>query len=178
MKRIIAMILCAVLLVVPLAPSAIAETVATPETQTQYFEDGSYITVGFCEKPPVEESENTLTFISRLLNMLKKLVALLSGQKSVSRTKYVDYYDAKGNLLWEIYLTADFTYNGKSAKCTKASISHDIFDSDWKLISSSCTKNGATATGDFSLRQYKLGVPLKLIEKVLTLTCSADGQIL
>ncbi|MGN1442609.1 MAG: hypothetical protein ACI4XE_02065 [Acutalibacteraceae bacterium] len=177
MKRIISILLCSVLLVAPFAPFAAAQIISESETETQYFEDGSYLTVTLCREPPGEEAETTPSFIGRILNMMKRLVALLTGQKSISRTKCVDYYDAKGKLLWGIYLTAGFTYNGKSAKCTKASISHDIFDSDWKLISSSCSKNGATATGCFSIRQYKLGVPLKLIEKTLTLTCSADGQV-
>lgn len=177
MKRIISILLCAVLLVVPFAPFASAQTVSESENDTQYFEDGSYLMLGIGRKPSEEHAETTPTFLGRILNLMKRLVALFTGQKSISRTKYAGYYDAKGTLLWEIYLTADFTYNGKSAKCTKASISHDIFDSDWKLISSSCSKNTATATGSFSIRQYKLGVPLRLIEKTLTLTCSADGQV-
>lgn len=177
MKRLLSIILCAVLLAVPLAPFAAAETAAESETETQYFEDGSYLTVGLCQEPPGEESETTPGFIARLLNLIKKLVALLTGQKSVSRTRYAAYCDAKGTLLWEICLTADFSYNGKSAKCTKANVSCEIFDSDWKLLSSSCSKNGAAAVGDFSLRQYKLGVPLKEIKKTLTLICSADGKV-
>lgn len=174
MKRIITMILCAALLMVPLAPAAAAETVAEAETQTQYFEDGSYITVGFCEN---SENEATLTFISRLINLIKELVALLQGQRSVSKTKYADYYDAKGRLLWRVCLSADFLYNGKEAKCTQAKTSYEIYDSDWKLISRSDSKNEAKANGSFSLRQYKLGVPLKVIEKTLTLVCSADGRV-
>lgn len=168
------------MLIFSFVPTATALTEV--ETENQYFEDGSYITVGF-EDAEHESTNNNFSFITQLINLLKKIIAYLTGKevqsqtKTVSKTKYAGYYDAKGNLLWSVYLTAEFSYNVEKAECTEASVSYNIIDSDRKLISSDCSKNNATATGTFLIRQYKLGVPLKSIEKILTLTCDTSGNV-
>ena len=125
------------------------------------------------------ESTVSLSFLLKLLNLMKRLFALLFPDRplTVSKTKSAEYFDANGKGLWMISLTADFTYNGKTSACTNARVTYKIYDSDWKNVSSSCSKSAATATGTFSMRQYKLGVPLKLIEKTLTLTCDANGKV-
>ena len=180
MKKILSLILCAVLLLVPLAPCVSAATEAeigfNPKDGIEYFEDGSFLVVGI---PEEMESTVSLSFLLKLLNLMKRLFALLFPDRplTVSKTKSAEYFDANGKGLWMISLTADFSYNGKTATCTDVRLSYTIYDSDWKNISSSCSKSAATATGTFSMRQYKLGVPLKLIEKTLTLTCDANGKV-
>ena len=175
-KRIISMLLCAVLLLVPFAPFVSAENGVKPGAGVEYFEDGSYLVFDILE----EEAYTSATFLQKLLNLLKKIFAFLRpepAQQTVSKTKYAEYNDANGKRLWSISLDADFTYNGKTSVCTNARVTYKIYDSDWKNVSSSCSKSAATATGTFSMRQYKLGVPLKLIEKTLTLTCDANGKV-
>ena len=175
-KRIISMLLCAVLLLVPFTPFVSAENGVKPGAGVEYFEDGSYLVFDILE----EEAYTSATFLQKLLNLLKKIFAFLRpepAQQTVSKTKYAEYNDANGKRLWSISLDADFTYNGKTSACTNARVTYKIYDSDWKNISSSCSKSAATATGTFSMRQYKLGVPLKLIEKTLTLTCDANGKV-
>ena len=175
-KRIISMLLCAVLLLVPFAPFVSAENGVKPGAGVEYFEDGSYLVFDILE----EEAYTSATFLQKLLNLLKKIFAFLRpepAQQTVSKTKYAEYNDANGKRLWSISLDADFTYNGKTSACTNARVTYKIYDSDWKNVSSSCSKSAATATGTFSMRQYKLGVPLKLIEKTLTLTCDANGKV-
>ena len=180
MKKILSLILCAVLLLVPLAPCVSAATEAeigfNPKDGIEYFEDGSFLVVGI---PEEMESTVSLSFLLKLLNLMKRLFALLFPDRplTVSKTKSAEYFDANGKGLWMISLTADFSYNGKTSACTNARVTYKIYDSDWKNISSSCSKSAATATGTFSMRQYKLGVPLKLIEKTLTLTCDANGKV-
>lgn len=177
MKKVLSLILCAVLLMIPLAPCVAAEpgTEVRPETEIEYFEDGSFMVFAILE----EEAATSASFLQKLLNLLKKIFAFLfpEPEQTVSRTKYAEYYDVNRKCLWSISLSADFSYNGKTANCTNARVFYKIYDSDWKLVSSSYSKNGATATGEFSFRQYKLGVPLKLIEKTLTLTCDANGRV-
>lgn len=187
MKKVISLVLCALLVVLTLTPVSAAYT----ETEKQYFEDGSYITVGYDESDGdfgeiTEDAESgSLSFFERIISIFKKIIAYLFGKeteeetkpKTVSKTKYARYYDTNDNLLWTVYLTAEFSYDGESAECTKVSVSQSIKDSDWKLISSDCEKSGNRATGDFTVRQYKLGVPLKTIEKTLTLTCDKDGNV-
>ncbi len=179
MKKIISLILCAVFLLVPLAPcvSAAAEEDAgvRPGAGIEYFEDGSFLVFDILE----EEAATSASFLQKLLNLFKRIFAFLfpEPEQTVSKTKYAEYHSANGKCLWSISLDADFSYNGKTSACTNARISYNIYDSDWKKVSSSCSKSGATATGEFAFRQYKLGVPLKLIEKTLTLTCDANGKV-
>lgn len=177
MKKVLSLLLCAVLLLIPLAPcvAAEAENEIDPGTGIEYFEDGSFLVFDILE----EEAATSMSFLQKLLNLFKKIFAFLlpEPEQTVSKTKYAEYHAANGKCLWSISLATDFSYNGKTSACTNARISYKIYDSDWKLVSSSCSKNGATATGEFAFRQYKLGVPLKLIEKTLTLTCDADGRV-
>lgn len=180
MKKIISLLLCAVLLLVPLAPCAVAADEAGSVLKTdegiERFEDGSFLVIGI-----LEETEQTFSpsFLLKLLNLMKKLIALLFPNRpmTTSKSKIAVYYDANGKELWCVSLNAEFSYNGKTVSCTDADISYTIKDSDWKLVSSSCSKSQATATGCFAFRQYKLGVPLKLIEKTLTLTCDVNGKV-
>lgn len=195
MKKVVSLFLCIILFAVTFAPAASA----LEEKEIQYFEDGSYIIVefdsdgteGIFPETMAPEGESSMSFFERIISILKKIIAYLFGERSeektqeepkeetrsVSKTKYARYYDADGILLWSVYLTAGFSYDGKKAECVSASVSYQTFDSDWKMLSSASAKDGATATGAFSVRQYKLGVPLKTVEKTLTLTCDEKGNV-
>ena len=191
MKKIVSLALCLFLFVFSVAP--VSEATAWDEGDREYLEDGSYILVGFNDDAMEDEDlaaeeESQISFIQRLINLIKKLFDFLFGKKeeaegntvqirAVSKTKYAKYYDSDDNLLWSVYLTGYFRYNGEMSECTDVSVSFDIKDSDWRLISAEGTKNGSGAEGKFILKQYKLGVPLKEIEKVLTLTCDENGNV-
>lgn len=173
MKRLIAVVLVCLLFSFSLMPFSFA--VSSETEYREVYEDGSYLTEGFCEE--VIEENAVTSFLSRLINIIRKIISRITGNKSVSMTKYASYYDSKGTLLWTVYLTAEFSYNGEKAACKKVSYSYDIYDSDWNFISADCSKNGDTATGVFIIKQYKLAVPLKTAEKRLTLLCDKDGNI-
>ena len=183
MKKIISLLLVCVLLPACITPCFAGEDDAPG---TQYFDDGSYCVTDICyisyyidpNEIGFEESANS--FLTSLMNVFKRIFALLkklSGVKTISHAKEVRYYDSKNVLLWTVTLTASFEYNGSSAVCTYAWLSFSANDPDWKLDSFDCRKEENRATCAFSVRQYKLGVPLKLIEKEITLTCSPTGEI-
>ncbi|MCR5783491.1 MAG: hypothetical protein K6G90_12255 [Clostridia bacterium] len=186
MKRIISLLLVCVLTLACITPCFAGEDDAPG---TQYFDDGSYCVTNIYYvqfiKPDdtwtAEEDEvNDPGFIISLMRLFKRIFALLkklSGVKEISHAKEVRYYDSKNVLLWTVTLTASFEYNGSSAVCTGAWLAFDPNDTDWKIDSSSCIKEENRAVGAFSVRQYKLGAPLKLIEKEITLTCSPNGEI-
>lgn len=92
-------------------------------------------------------------------------------------TKGYKHYDSNDNLVWEASITASFTYNGTTANCSEASIAYHIYKNSWSLTSSNRSRSGATATGNFTFKNYVLGVPVKTINKTLTLTCSPNGTI-
>ena len=189
MKKVIALFLCALLFAIPLYPVASAVSV---ESDIEHFEDGSYITVTYVRPPEntapdigneswedidsVEESAPS--GLTRLLLWIKDIFnKIFAVQSTVTKTKYCNYFSSDGELLWSVYLEGKFTYNHRKAVCVSSNIKYDILDSDWKLISVEHSENGNAAKGSFSIRQYKLGVPLKLIEKTLTLTCDKNGNI-
>lgn len=186
MKRFVGLILTVLMLLsaVPIASAASVES-------NVYFEDGSFISTGYGSPEDywesldgVEESGGSVSFIKRIIDLIKAFIEKLFGKvepenqiHTVSRTKYAAYYDSKGELLWTVYLTASFTFDGVGSECTAVSTRSDIKDGDWKLLSAESDKSESTAKGTFVMKQYKLGVPLKEIERVLTLTCDEKGNV-
>lgn len=189
MKKIIAFVLCALMLTAMLVPAASAEY----SEETIYFDDGSYLEVSdkLIHIPPSgdedyedtvgESEENQSTgissFLSRLVKWFKDIIARLSRTKTVTKTKYANYYSSKGESLWSVYLTAEFSYNGKKAVCNNSSINFMSVDHDWKEVYLSGYEQDNTAVGSYVVKQYKLGVPLKEIEGTLTLTCDKNGNV-
>ncbi len=180
MKRFIALILSLVLFAVPFAPVVQAADELL-HTQTEYFEDGSYMVIGFDKHSENEDfAESSPSFIERLIEAIKKLINMLFGKnqnKTGQDEKYVKYYDINGTCLWSVHLKGTFSYNGESARCTDADVRYYIYDDDWNMLFCEAEKSGATATASFKVRQYKLGVALKTVEKSITLTCDKNGKI-
>ena len=189
MKKIITFILCTVFLLSAVYPAVSATSV---ESDTERFDDGSYITVTYIRpqidaSPDVEEDywedadaaiESSPSVLTKIIRWVKELFAKIFGkQTNITRYKYCNYFDSEGNLLWTVRLKGTFIYNYRKAVCVDSDITCEIRDGDWKLLSSSHTQEENTAKGTFSVRQYKLGVPLKLIEKTLKLTCDKDGNV-
>ncbi len=186
MKKIISFVLSLILL----SSVFMVPSVSAAVESNEYFDDGSFISVGYgspehWESTDGEEeadSHDIVSLIKRIIEFIKTFFKRFFGNdenkvQTVTRTKYAAYYDSKGNLLWTVYLTADFTFDGKKAECTDVRTSYNIKDGDWKLLSADCERAGNTASGTFAIKQYKLGVPLKEIEKTLTLTCDEKGNI-
>ncbi|MBR6313329.1 MAG: hypothetical protein IKR49_01660 [Clostridia bacterium] len=127
------------------------------QVYTKLYEDGSYDVI-------TTTSHFTIT-------------KFLNAKGTKSETKTNEHHNADGSLAWKASITASFTYNGTTASCTSVSKSTTIYNSAWKCTASSCSKSGATATGSFTFKYYLLGVPVKTINKTLTLTCDPNGNI-
>ncbi len=183
MKKLTAFILCCLLVLTTFTPAVMAVSV---ESDIEKFDDGSYMTFTY-EKPgssdlpedEIQDSEEASpTAITKILRWLKNIFSIIfAKQSTVTKTKYCNYFDKEGNLLWSVYLVGKFTYNHRKAVCVSSEISYDVKDTDWKLLSSSSTEKENTAVGNFVVKQYKLGVPLKEIEGTLTLTCDKNGNV-
>ena len=170
MKRIVSVILC-FLMLLPVCSLFVS---SASEIKTEYLDDGSFIESGFFE---VREEASAVGILAKLMEFFRKLMEFFTGNKTVSRTKYVNYYSSEGELLWAAFLDAEFRYNKNEAVCTDAHFRCEIYDSDWKLNSSDINKNENKATVNFSVKQYKLAVPLKTIERELSLTCDTKGNV-
>lgn len=189
MKKIIAFVLCSLILVTAVYPCAEAVSVAEGKEQ---FDDGSYLIVTYV-KPPEEtsgdddgwvdidsetEESESASFFNKIIKWFKDIISkLFAKQSSVTKTKYCNYYDSNGKLLWSVSLKGTFTYNHRKALCVSSEVSYEIRDKDWTMLSYDSSEENDTAKGEFSIRQYKLGVPLKFIKKELTLTCDKEGNV-
>lgn len=176
MKRIISIALALTLFIFSVVPF----TQATDITQTEFFEDGSYFVIGSEADIDHENEEISSSFISKLIEAIKKIINLIlriSNDKIAEGEKYIHYYDKNGVRLWSVYLKGTFTYNGETVSCTDASTRYYIYDNDWEMIYCNSEKSGSTAKANFKFKQYKLGVPLKEIEKSIKLTCDSNGKI-
>lgn len=170
MKKITAVLLSIILLYVSLLP--LSATAA--EEKREYLSDGSYFVEVVAD---AAENENFPGILARLLNFLRSLVDFFKGQKTVTKTKYLNYYSSDGELLWSAMLKGEFVCSKKLVICSSSDFNIDIYDSDWSLLSFSCRENENTATADFTVLQTKLLVPLKTVEKTLSLTCDINGNV-
>ncbi len=174
MKKLICFVLCSLLIFGCFVPAASAEY----ENEKTYFDDGSYLEISETGYEETEEDAAPIpSLISRIIKWLKGIIDKLKGNKFVTKSKYATYYSSEGEILWSVHLKAEFTYNGKKAVCDKSEINAMIYDLDWRLLESSHSEKDNTAQGSFVMKQYKLGVPLKEIEKTLTLTCDKNGNV-
>ncbi len=191
MKKLIAFLLCTLLLILPLYPAVSAESA---ESGIEHFDDGSYMTVTYSkpytENPPDNDNigsgedyndsvaENAPSALTRLICWFKDILnKIFAKQSTVTKTKYCNYFSSDGELLWSVSLKGKFTYNHRKAVCVSSEMNYEILDSDWKMISTDHTEDGNTARGEFTIKQYKLGVPLKTIERTLTLACNKNGNV-
>lgn len=189
MKKITALLLCTLLLVFALYPAVSATSV---ESDTEHFDDGSYLTVTYVRPPSNtipddddcywEDTDEAVEIdpsaLTKIIRWLKDIFAkIFAKQSTVAKYKYCNYFDSEGKCLWSVCLKGTFTYNHRKAVCVASEITYEIRDADWKLLSSDSAEEGNSAKGSFSIRQYKLGVPLKLIERTLTLTCDKEGNV-
>ena len=67
--------------------------------------------------------------------------------------------------------------NGKTAKCTSATVSTTCPAPNWKIASSSAWKDGANAVAKATAKKYVSGKVTKTETKTVTLHCSASGKL-
>lgn len=156
MKRIISFILVVVLLSFCFSVSTFAKDVQESIT---YYTDGSYTVI------TTQDADSAFAKVLQALRSVK------------TKTITAKHYDSSDNLEWTASLTGTFSYNGTTASCTNVSESKTIYDSSWRCTSSSCSKSGATATGNFTFKKYTLGIPTQTINETISMTCDKNGNI-
>lgn len=156
MKRIISFVLVVVLLSFSFSVSTFAKN--TQESIT-YYADGSYTVI------TVQDADSVFVKVLQSLRSVK------------TKTITAKHYNDSNNLEWTASLTGTFSYNGTTASCTNVSKSTTIYASAWKCTSSSCSRSGATATGNFTFKKYTLGIPTQTINETISMTCDKNGNI-
>ena len=108
---------------------------------------------------------------------ITRLISETASRATITKSKVFDFYSASSVLLWQVKLTATFTYNGSTASCTNATPSYTVYNTAWKVKKATASYSGNTATGSFTVKRYNLGIPVETINKTLTLTCSPSGVV-
>lgn len=123
----------------------------------EYFEDGSSLEIILRAEPVLTRSNSFNAY----------------------GTKTLTFRDNDGNVIWEVNFKATFNVNqGVSAICTAASFETPrIYDSNWKYITNTTSKNGNKASGTITMRKYFMGLPVRTETPTTTITCDIYGKL-
>lgn len=152
MKKILSCLLILSILFTP--PTIIMGSETSEHVEYEYFEDGSYMMSII--------SQNDISTFS---------TSTLTGSRTST------YYNADNEPMWYIKVTGTFTYGNGTSSCTSSSIQAESYNSAWKLSNKTASKSGNTATASATAKQYFAFVPIKTIEKTVSLTCSSTGVL-
>lgn len=98
--------------------------------------------------------------------------ATTTRTKSASKTHNIK--NTFNTTLASFTLSANFTYDGSTSKCTSASHSEVIYNSHWSFSSATASWTGNMAIGSYIA---KCSSPSQTVSKTLTITCDANGNI-
>lgn len=93
--------------------------------------------------------------------------------------KTLIFRDNNGDKMWEVNFNVTFKVNqGVSATCTEAYFTAPtIYDSTWKYITNSTSKNGNKASGNITMKKYFMGLPIRTETPTVTVTCDNYGNL-
>ena len=157
MKKTLSIILVVILMFSVLSTHVFAENsnIAVAEN-VEYFDDGSYIVTTLS----VDEE-----------NYLSRATVSKTGSKTVV------LYNSSDEAMVTLKLTATFTYTGSSSTCTAATPSYTIHENSWKVTTSTASRSGNKATGNFTAKHYALLIPIQTRDVTITITCSNTGVL-
>lgn len=100
-------------------------------------------------------------------------VSLPSNGKSghITASKTGRYKDSRGNTLWSVTVTASFSYDGSTSKCTSVSASAVSYSSYWNIIKTSSSKNGNEGKAKAVARHTSS----RIVNRTVTIKCSKTG---
>ena len=155
MKKRSAAFLSLCLIVVCLFPTCAFAANTEKSQSIAYFDDGSYV----------------ITTVS-----VTNTAATRASKTRVGSIKH-DYHDAGGDLDWSASMTATFTYDGSTSRCTSANTPEiTIYNNIWSVYSKSSSKNGNTATGNVTMAAKQI-IGSSKFPVTLTLTCDKNGVL-
>lgn len=153
MKRKIITLITIIALIATMSVPAFAGTYdSETTTEVEYYPDGSYAII-----------ETTVT---------QEPVTTFAAASTKTAGRTYTYYSSNNRKEWDFTLKGTFSYNGTSAKATKASTSYNIYITGWKCTDKAGTVSGATAKGSAT---FKFGTLIK--NPSIGLKCSAKGEI-
>lgn len=99
-----------------------------------------------------------------------------TASKTITKTKTTYYKNSAGTTLWSVAITATFTYNGSTSKCTSCHHSTTCLSPSWRIKSASSSKSGNSATATATATHF-LGNSSKDYFASVKITCSKTGVV-
>lgn len=162
MKKVTTFLLAAALIVITScspATTAEASSYASPNAEIILLENGDYF-------------ETTISDVPTPLSGL----SVFSAASTVTKKKTTYFKNANDTVLWSVAITATFTYDGTTSKCTSCSHSTTCPSPTWKIKSASSSRSGNSATAKATATHYT-GTASDDVTKSVTITCSKNGVV-
>lgn len=129
-------------------------------TEISYLENGDYI-----------ETYITINDFNYILQMSNKT----KSTKEITKTKTSIYKNKNGVKLWDVSITATFTYNGSTSKCISCSHNSKSYANSWKIKSVTSHKKDNYAIAN-AIASHEDELQHSYNETV-TITCSKTGNV-
>jgi len=161
LKKFTAILLTLIIAVLSTGSISASAAIVPPVTQTQieYLDNGDYVETVISDVP----TDNAT-------------ISVFSTTKTITKTKTTYYKNSSGAVMWYIRITATFTYNGSTSKCTSCSHSASAPGTYWSIKSVSSSKSGNSATAK-AVATYKTGLITHDYSASVTIKCSANGTV-
>ena len=103
--------------------------------------------------------------------------SLRASSNSITKKKTTQFKNSSGTVLWSVSITATFTYDGSTSKCTSCTPSAKAYASTWSIKSVTSSKSGNSATATAVATQTGLAGITYDYTKSVTIKCSATGVV-
>ena len=157
MKKILSLLIITSLFLCINPNIAYAQTTPTIYRNIEYINDDIYIE----------------TIIIEHADAMSK--AASSTTKTASKISYVK--NSNDEVLVSFKLTGTFIYNHSTSSCTNVTCTTAIFNDNWEFTSTSATKSGISAIGNYTAKCYVLGIEATSVSRTVTISCDAHGNV-
>ena len=100
-----------------------------------------------------------------------------TSSNTITKKKTTQFKNSSGTVLWSVSITATFTYDGSTSKCTSCTPSAKAYASTWSIRSVTSSKSGNSATATAVARQTDATGNTYDYTKSVTIKCSATGVV-
>lgn len=153
MKKKISFFILSLLFVftLTLQPLAVQASPANTTITREYLPDGSYY-----------ETVLETTQVRSTINNARKTST---------------YKSSSGQALWYVTVTANFSFNGSTSRCTSASVTAGSYHSVYKISSKSSGRNGNTGWASAIADVYSNGNYVSSMTRTVNISCDKNGNV-
>ena len=127
----------------------------------------------------IEEAENGNYYetVIETLEQEQPPYSVFAATQYITKTKTTYYKNSSGTVLWSVSITATFSYDGSTSKCTSCSHSTTAPGTYWSITSSSSSRSGNSATATATAKYTPSSGAVQSYTKSVTIKCSPTGVV-